>query len=115
MLVKNNFSKNFRLRNKKDFQNLKVNSKKYSSSHFRVYSKKNSSEFSRISFSVSRKCGNAVKRNNIKRILKEAFRISKYKYLGYDALVVINFNRSKEENFNSKLKDEFDKFLNFKG
>jgi len=97
-LEKNNYPKINRLRTKKDFSNLRDESKSYSDKFFRVYYKKNNSKFSRIGISVSKKCGNAVFRNKVKRMTKESFRVSPYKTLGHDALIVINSRTINKEN-----------------
>lgn len=44
----------------------------------------------RLGLSVARRVGNAVKRNRIKRYLREAFRLSQYDWpRGYDVVVVV--------------------------
>ncbi len=111
-LEKSNFPKAFRLLSKKDFSNLRDNSQTTTNELFKVYFKKNDFNHSRIGISVSRKCGNAVFRNKTKRLIKESFRLSKYKHLGYDALIVINFNKTKKENYFYKLKNNINLFFN---
>lgn len=46
----------------------------------------------RIAFSITKKVGKAHDRNRLRRILKEAFRKSNYKELGFDVLLVVSPN-----------------------
>ncbi len=109
-LEKNNYPKANRLRSKKDFSNLRDNSKTYSDKYFRVYFKKNNSNSSRLGISVSKKCGNAVFRNKVKRMTKESFRVSLYKKLGHDALIVINSRTINKDNL-KEYKAKLSRFL----
>jgi ribonuclease P protein component len=55
-----------------------------------VYTAPNECGFSRLGISVSKTCGNAVERNRIKRLVREAFRLNQHKIpSGYDYLVLI--------------------------
>lgn len=87
----NAFGKSFRLRERKDFAHLHSDSRFISDSLFKIYYKKTmlDSKNSRLGISVSRKVGNSVARNRIKRILREKFRTSKYKSLAVDFLINI--------------------------
>lgn len=55
-----------------------------------VAGRENGLGFNRLGLSVSRRVGHAVKRNRIKRRLREAFRLSQHEPpLGYDLVIVV--------------------------
>lgn len=61
-----------------------------------------SQEQTRLGISVSKKVGNSVKRNCIKRLIRESFRISSFKNNSFDVLVSIstrNFNKKSNKDF----------------
>ncbi len=98
----NLYLKDLRLLSKADFDYLKIDSKRKDYSLMRVYYKKSlkNTGVTRIGISVSRKVGNAVKRNRLKRIIREIFRTSNYKNSGLDLLFSISpqiIKKSKEE------------------
>jgi ribonuclease P protein component len=54
------------------------------------HARRNDQSFTRFGMSVSRKVGNAVKRNRIRRKLREAFRLSQHELpRGLDVVVVV--------------------------
>lgn len=81
---------NRHLRLTKNFEYIKVYQagRRWSSPFFNMYIKKNSIGLTRLGVSVSKRIGNSVVRNRVKRRLKEAFKknIGKVKK-GYDVVV----------------------------
>jgi ribonuclease P protein component len=88
------FEKNFRLLSARDFDELKVGSSSYKKAALIVYFKKNSYNQSRIGLSVPKKIGKSHDRNRLKRIMREFFRTSPYKFLGTDILLVVSWSRN---------------------
>ena len=88
------FEKKFRLLSASDFSALKIGSLSIKKPAVIVYYKKNSLNLTRIGLSVSKKIGNSVIRNRLKRLIRELFRQSSNKYLGYDILFVVSWSRA---------------------
>ncbi len=53
---------------------------------FRLVYRRNGCDYARLGLAVSRKYGNAVQRNRLKRLLREVFR--KHELKGFDVLVI---------------------------
>ncbi len=87
------FEKKFRLLSASDFSALKVGSLSYKKPSFIIYYKKNPFNLTRIGLSVSKKIGKAPFRNRFKRLLRETFRLSDFKFLGFDILIVVSWSR----------------------
>ncbi len=109
MIVKHKplgFTKACRVHLKKDFEYLKDQSLKGFVPPLVLYSKKSRLDYShaRLGLSVSTKQGNAVRRNRIKRILREQFRLSPLRHsIPLDLLFVAAHKVTDEE----KLKSSF--------
>ncbi len=71
------FPKTNRLLNRKDFVNLNKSGKRYHTAHFTLIFKPNGLGNTRLGITVSKKIGNAVKRNRVKRLIREFFRLHK--------------------------------------
>lgn len=71
------FSPKERIRKKKDFLLLYKKGRRYRGKYFNLIYLSNNLSFSRIAIVVSRKIGNAVKRNKIKRWMRDLFRRNK--------------------------------------
>ncbi|MBC7540099.1 MAG: ribonuclease P protein component [Bacteriovorax sp.] len=93
-MVDSRFEKKFRLLSAKDFSELKVDSFSFKKPSLIIYYKKNPFNQSRIGLSVPKKLGKAHDRNRLKRLIREFFRQSDYKFLCTDILFVVSWNRS---------------------
>lgn len=90
------FPKTARLRKRPQFLKLSRIGKKVHSSDFIVISKGTGNPESRLGITVSSKVGNAVVRNRIKRLVREAFRRRRHEFApGLDVLVIAKKNHEK--------------------
>lgn len=113
-MVENKFLRKFRLLNKSDFQNLRSDSRFFASECFLFYYKENDLPYSRIGTAISKKVGNAPKRNYCKRVVKEIFRTYPKTNRHHDIVIVLNlknFNKKYHKSFN-EFKDGFRDSLN---
>ncbi|MDD5525264.1 MAG: ribonuclease P protein component [Smithella sp.] len=64
-----------------------------SSQHFTAITCSNSHGVRRLGLTVTKKAGNAVRRNRIKRLIKEYFRLNKSLFpAGYDVVIMVRRN-----------------------
>ncbi len=83
------FSKNERLLNRSDFVNVNRSGKRYQTEHFAVILKENGLGIRRLGVTVTKKTANAVRRNRIKRLIREFFRLNKALLPeGHDFLII---------------------------
>lgn len=66
----------FRVKDKKEFENILFNGKKISNNFYIIYYKERKFEHSRYGLTFSKKFGKAFKRNLFKRRLREIIRIN---------------------------------------
>ena len=82
------FPKIERLLNSKDFVNLNRSGKRLHGVYFALIFAENGLCISRLGITVSRKIGNAVTRNRVKRIIREFYRLNKGSFpRGYDVIL----------------------------
>lgn len=85
------FPKRKRLLNRKDFVNLNFSGKRFKTEHFSVLFKENGLIITRLGITVNKRIGNAARRNRIKRLIREFFRLNKDKFQkGYDVIIIAN-------------------------
>ncbi|WP_066634176.1 ribonuclease P protein component [Desulfolucanica intricata] len=77
------------LRKNSDYRRVYNSGKSVANKYFVLFALKNSLDISRFGFSVSKKVGKAVKRNKIRRTLKEICRLNNDLFpLGYDYVIL---------------------------
>jgi ribonuclease P protein component len=77
------------LRRPADFQAVYDRRRSAADGTLVVYARENGLAYSRVGLSVSRKLGAAVRRNRIRRLLREAYRLSKEEVpVGYDLVLI---------------------------
>ncbi len=83
------FSKQFRIRADADFQAVYNRRRSAADTTLIVYACENSLTHSRLGRSVSKKVGNAVTRNQWRRLIREGFRLSRPELpTGYDFVII---------------------------
>ena len=82
------FPKKERLLKRANFVYLNRSGERHHARHFVVIFRQNGLDITRLGVTVSKKTGNAVKRNRVKRLIREFFRLNKsYIPQGYDMVV----------------------------
>jgi ribonuclease P protein component len=83
------FSPYQHLRDPKDFERVYAARQTWHDAGFVAYVRANGLPFARLGVSVGRKHGGAVRRNRIKRVLREAFRLARERLpAGHDYVLV---------------------------
>lgn len=94
----------YKIRKGWEYRLIYRNGRRRANRHFVLYYIKNNLGYSRFGISVSRKLGGAVKRNRIKRIIREIVRLREdARILGMDMIIVarsgmigVNFKEANE-------------------
>ncbi|MBW2028359.1 MAG: ribonuclease P protein component [Deltaproteobacteria bacterium] len=82
------FSKRERILRRRDFIRLYRKGSIYHTAHFKISFMENGLDVTRLGITVGRRVGNAVRRNRIKRLVREVFRLHKAGFpKGYDLIV----------------------------
>ena len=97
-----------------EFKNVLTKGKFYKENTITVYIQKNNIKSNVIGIAVSKKIGNAVKRNKLKRIIRESYRLMKNELKqGYNIVFVWNknmsFNNANYFTVNKDMKKIFEK------
>lgn len=86
--MNNNYLKEYRIRTSRDYKEVKKMGCKLYTPHFVLFIKKNGCDHPRLGVTVSRRVGNAVTRNRVKRYIKEFFRTNKQNLYHYDYSII---------------------------
>lgn len=83
------------LKKNHEFRRLYARGKSKADANLAVYCRKNGREYNRLGITVSGKIGNAVKRNRVRRRIREAYRLSEAEFLpGFDIVIVSRIRAS---------------------
>lgn len=66
----------YRLRNNMEFKKVYNGGKNYWNRNLILYAKKNNMEYTRVGYSITKKIGNSVVRNKVRRRMKEIYRLN---------------------------------------
>lgn len=92
--------KSERIRKNSHFRYIYSHGKSYSNSNLVLYYIRNKKNINRLGLSVSKKVGNSVTRNRIRRLVRENYRLNKESFkVGYD-FVFIARTQSAKSDFN---------------
>jgi ribonuclease P protein component len=83
------FSNNEKILNRADFVKLNRSGKRLYTKHFTLIINENGQGVTRLGVTVTRKMGNAVRRNRVKRLIREFFRLNKKQLpQGHDIVII---------------------------
>lgn len=91
--------KTARLRRNSEFKTVYSSGKAYANSILVMYLLARSDEFNRVGFSVSKKVGNSVVRNKIRRRMRESYRLNSGLLRGGFDIVFIARTRAKDAGY----------------
>ena len=99
------FPKKKRLISNSQFKAVLANSRRRSNGVLMLYMTKNNLEYSRLGVSVGKSHGNAVVRNRLKRLMREAFRQNQHQIpVGFDYVLMISPKWQKKSNVEKSTK-----------
>lgn len=104
------FSKEFRLLKRADFRSERGKARKINTKNFTIVCSENRKGVPRIGIVVSKKVGNAVTRNRIKRLIREFFRLNRCKISRPEDIIVIARPKARIEKY-ADIEEELKRLL----
>ena len=99
------FPKKKRLISNSQFKDILARGRRLSNSVLTLYVAENDLEYSRLGVSVGKSYGNAVVRNRLKRLMREAFRQNQHQIpAGFDYVIMISPRWQKKSNVEKSTK-----------
>jgi ribonuclease P protein component len=87
--MRSSLSKKERLLKRADFVDIHVHGRRIRTENFTIIAKANGLDITRLGLTVSKRIGNSVKRNRVKRLIRESFRLHKQAIpKGYDVVII---------------------------
>lgn len=81
--------KKFRIRKNVEFKKVYKHGKNYWNRNLILYVKKNDKKVTRVGYTITKKIGNAVTRNRLRRMMKEIYRLNFHNIKeGYDLVFI---------------------------
>lgn len=78
-------NKKLKIRNNREFRKVYDKGKSIANKHLVMFYIKNGLDYNRVGFSTTKKLGNAIIRNRVKRLIKESYRLNNHELTnGYD-------------------------------
>lgn len=91
--------KKTKIRSNRDFRVVYDKGKSNANKYLVIFFKKNGYDYNRIGFSTTKKLGNSVIRNRVKRLMRESYRINSFKIKeGYD-IIFLSRVRAKDASY----------------
>ena len=85
----NNFRPDEKIRKRPEYLSIYQHGTRTYARHFTIVAQKNELGFGRLGITVSKKVGDAVRRNRIKRLIREFFRLNKDQIVASRDIVII--------------------------
>jgi len=104
------WTKDHRLTRRGEFLACYEQGKKYQTRHFIIYAQQGRGR-ARLGLTVSRKCGNSVERNRIKRVLREFFRLNQATIPIMDIVIIPKRSLKADQIDLSMVRDDFSPLL----
>jgi ribonuclease P protein component len=82
-------TKKERILKRAEFIDINLHGKRFRTENFTIVAQPNGGDVTRLGITVSKRVGNSAKRNRVKRLIREFFRLHKHEMpKGYDVVII---------------------------